>query len=120
MPLRAAGAHALGSLPIGPRLRIEAVPRALGGVVRAFDLLGDVDQLAPRLPERFVVGGVVRQRHPVVRERLGGLQRGMETVAALDLRRRGCSLPHEGAHREKGNDQGRQTAHRGLHMEAKA
>src|SRR5205807_1320095 len=56
-------------------------PQMLGRVVLALHLLGDVHQLAPRPPQRRVVGRVRRERGAIMLQRLRGSERGVGAVA---------------------------------------
>src|SRR2546426_12568134 len=55
VPVRSGGVDPHGRLAVRPRRRIETVAQVLGRVVLALDLLRDVHELAPRLPQRRVV-----------------------------------------------------------------
>ena len=115
MPVRPVRVHAHRRFPVGARRGVEAVPHLLRGVVLAGDLLRDVHGLAPRLPQRGVVGRIAGERGAIVSQGLLRRERRVRAVAERDvLRHRGLRLAGEQHRNGEADQQGPGTAHRRL------
>src|SRR5207302_1557444 len=73
MAVGSVGVHAHGGLAEGARLSVETVAQALGRVVFARDLLGDVHELPTRLPQRLVFERVEREGRALTPEEWSAL-----------------------------------------------